>query len=107
MLTPRSTSQHTTQLFLQVHLQGAIDFAVLRKRRWSNRANGGAGEYTDGRIISSPNFFSANFPATAICKLQLILRGCGCGVVGLERMAGLGLYVRTPAWHPAAHRANF
>ena len=46
-------------------------------RCWSSGANGWAGEYTDGRSLSSPNFFSANFWATAICKLQLILRCCG------------------------------
>ena len=32
--TPRSTSQPTKQLFLRCILQGAIDFAALRERRW-------------------------------------------------------------------------
>jgi len=28
--------------------------------------------------------FWANFSASAFCKLQLILRSCGCGIVGVE-----------------------
>ncbi len=41
--------------FAAMHLQGAIDFAELRKRSWSSGANGGGMErmpcaYFEGRI---------------------------------------------------------
>ena len=39
----------------------------------------------------------AAFSATAFCKMQLILRRCGCGVGGVERNAA-----RSSAW-PALH----
>jgi len=92
----RGTSQPTMQIFKRIfgkcNLRSAIDFAELRKR--SSGANGWAGEYTDGRILSSPNFFSANFSATAIC---LILRSCGCGVGGdSEAIRRKGFWVPTP-----------
>ncbi|MGB7532424.1 MAG: hypothetical protein WA977_05520 [Halobacteriota archaeon] len=45
-------------------------------------------------------FFSAKFSASAIC---LILRCCVVG--GVERMAWAS--GATPAWHLAAHHANF
>jgi len=52
----------------------------------------------------------AAFSTTASCKLQLILRRCGGGVVGLALHLSLTfskLFDANPASHIAAHHANF
>jgi len=83
-----STSQPTTQifkqLFLQVHLHGAIDFAeaagavleawlALHLSLTFSRLSG-------TNPASHIATHHAAFSASAFCKVQLILRCCGCGV---------------------------
>jgi len=46
--------------------------------------------------------FLAAFSTSAFCKVQLILRSCGCGVGGVERT-----FRCNPAYHIAAHHAAF
>jgi len=92
---PRMPHRNTPCTFLcNCILQAAIDFAEVRMRKRSCGANGWAGEYTDGRILSSPIFFFGGFfgkcllqgaidfaevayPRKAWQALHLTLTNCG------------------------------
>jgi len=51
--------------------------------------------------------FLAAFSASAFCKVQLILRCCGSGVAERGANGGAWALAANPAYHLAAHRANF
>ena len=101
---------HLHPIFFSKFLGVAI---CLILRSCGSEANGWAGEYTDGRIISSPNFFSEFFGKCNLLDFaELRMRSCGVG--GVERNAArysawqaLHLSLTFSSGHIATHHAAF
>ena len=99
-----------SSFFCKCILQGAIGFAERRKR--SGGANGWAGEYTDGRILSSPIFFSeifgeCNLLDFAELRMRSWRRGAECSAFfGIAGFAPTPNFERTFRCKPrVAHRS--